>query len=148
MICKQCGTEFPDTGKFCPSCGTPNQPAPRPQPQPQTYQPAPQQTYQPTYAPQPVRPSAAPAQPEEFLAAHPEYRPMSAWAYFGHTVLYSLPIIGFIFLIIHSCKSNYLARRNYARSYWCALIVAAVVFVILALIAFAMGESIFYLMNI
>lgn len=135
MICKQCGAEYPDGGKFCPSCGTPNQAQKaQPAPGPQTYQPA--RPYQPV-------PAAPSNDPGSFLAAHPEYRPMSAWSYFGHSLLYSIPIVGFIFLIIHSCKSNYIARRNYARSFWCALIVAAAVFAVCALIALAFGQSIF-----
>lgn len=133
MICKQCGAEYPDGGKFCPSCGTPNQAQKaQPTPGPQTYQPVP----------------AAPSNdPADFLAAHPEYRPMSAWSYFGHSLLYSIPIVGFIFLIIHSCNSGYLARRNYARSFWCALIVAAAVFALCALIAFALGQNIFQMVE-
>ena len=67
---------------------------------------------------------------------------MKPWAYFGHSLLYSIPIVGFIFLIIHSCNSGYIARRNYARSFWCGLIVAAIVFVVCLLIGFATGVSV------
>ena len=30
----------------------------------------------------------------------PEYKPISAWGYFGYSLLFSLPIAGFILLII------------------------------------------------
>lgn len=29
-----------------------------------------------------------------------KYRPLSAWAYWGLTLLFSVPVVGFIFLII------------------------------------------------
>lgn len=31
-----------------------------------------------------------------------EYKPISAWGYFGYNILFSIPIIGFIFLIVFS----------------------------------------------
>lgn len=29
-----------------------------------------------------------------------KYRPLGMWAYFGYTILFSIPLLGFIFLII------------------------------------------------
>ena len=29
-----------------------------------------------------------------------QYRPLSAWAYFGYGILFNLPVIGFILLIV------------------------------------------------
>ncbi len=55
------------------------------------------------------------------------YRPLSLWAYIGYTLLFSIPIIGLIFLIIFSFSSKNINRKNYARAY---LIITAVVFVI------------------
>ncbi|MFR5761978.1 MAG: hypothetical protein ACLUFI_10575 [Oscillospiraceae bacterium] len=43
------------------------------------------------------------------------YRPLSPWTYFGLGVLYSLPLVGWIFLIVHAVGSQNLNRRNYAR---------------------------------
>jgi len=57
--------------------------------------------------------------------------PLSPWAYFGLTLLFSVPIVGFIFLIIFSCNSDNINRRNFARSYWCSLVIFAVAIVIL-----------------
>lgn len=60
-----------------------------------------------------------------------EYEPLSAWQYFWLSVLFSIPILGVVYLIIYSIsKANY-NRRSFARSYWCAYIVAAIVCVIL-----------------
>lgn len=47
-----------------------------------------------------------------------EYKPLSPWAYLGYNILFSLPIIGLIFLIIYSFNDENIARRNYARSFW------------------------------
>ena len=53
-----------------------------------------------------------------------EYRPLSPWAYFGYSILFSIPLIGFIFLIVFSFSNANINRRNYARSYFCAFILA------------------------
>ncbi len=80
----------------------------------------------------------ATAAPATYTASTPaipaQYRPLSPWAYFGLSLLYSVPVVGFIFLIIFSFKSSNLNRRNFTRSYWCGLIiVAAIVGLILIL---------------
>lgn len=60
------------------------------------------------------------------------YRPLSPWAYFGLGILYSLPVIGWIFLIVHAIGSPNLNRRNYARSYFCVYLLVIIIAVILA----------------
>ena len=153
--------------RFCPECGTPmtqeapveevapvEEAAPVAQPEPEVVPvvsaapapvvesvpaPQPQVVYQPAPAPvaQPV-----PALVPEQVAIPSQYKPLSPWAYFGYTMLFSIPVVGFIFLIIYSFKSNNLNRRNFARSYWCALLVAVIavaavllIYIILAIIA-------------
>ncbi len=60
----------------------------------------------------------------------PEYKVISPWQYFGLQILFSIPIIGFIFLIVFTfSKSNY-NRRAYARSFWCSLILGIILAVI------------------
>ena len=34
------------------------------------------------------------------------YRPLSPWTYFGLGILYSLPLVGWIFLIVHAVGSQ------------------------------------------
>ncbi len=63
----------------------------------------------------------------------PEYKPLGAWAYFGYSILFAIPIVGFICLLVFSFNNNNLNRRNYARSFWCALLVTVVLSVIAAL---------------
>ena len=56
----------------------------------------------------------------------PEFRPIGAWGYFGLTLLFSLPVIGLIFLIVFSFSDANINRRNYARSYFCVLFISLV----------------------
>ena len=77
-----------------------------------------------------------------------EYKPISPWGYIGWSILFSLPVVGFILLIVFSFSKANLNRRNYARSYWCALLLLIIV-VALGVIALAvtgqLGELTEYL---
>ena len=128
-----CGNET--DGKFCPECGSLTAPIPEPMPQP-----APEPAPAPAYRPNPTY--TAPANYGTQTPEIPEqYRPLSPWAYFGYTLLFAIPIVGFIMLIVFSCKKSNINRRNYARSYWCMLIVAAAIFVTILIIALCVGAS-------
>ena len=61
-----------------------------------------------------------------------KYRPLGMWGYFGYTVLFSIPLIGFICTIVFSFNDASIARRNFARSYFCWLIIACVLFFLLS----------------
>ena len=69
----------------------------------------------------------------EFELQHlPEaYRPLSPWSYFGLGILYSLPLVGWIFLIVHAIGSAIINRRNYARSYFCVYVLAIILIAVL-----------------
>ena len=71
----------------------------------------------------------------EFELQHlPEaYRPLSPWSYFGLSILYALPVVGWVFLIIHAIGSANINRRNYARSYFCVYVLAIILIAVLAL---------------
>ena len=56
-----------------------------------------------------------------------KYRPISAWGYFGYQLLFSIPFLGFIFLIVFSLSNSNINRRNFARSYFCVVIIAIIV---------------------
>ena len=60
-----------------------------------------------------------------------KYAPLSPWAYFGYSLLFAIPVIGLIFLIVFSVSNENINRRNFARSYWCVLVLVAIVFAIL-----------------
>ena len=70
----------------------------------------------------------------EFELQHlPEaYRPLSPWSYFGLGILYALPLLGWIFLIVHAIGSANLNRRNYARSYFRVYVLAIILTAVLA----------------
>ena len=71
----------------------------------------------------------------EFELQHlPEaYRPLSPWSYFGLGILYALPLLGWIFLIVHAIGSMNINRRNYARSYFCVYVLAIILGVLLTI---------------
>lgn len=56
-----------------------------------------------------------------------QYRPISPWKYFWYSVLFLIPIIGWLMLIVFTFSSKNINRRNYARSYWCGLFIAIIV---------------------
>jgi hypothetical protein len=68
-----------------------------------------------------------------------EYRPLSPWAYLGYEILFAIPIVGFICLIVFACSNDNINRRNFARSYFCVLLIAVIVAVCLAIFGFSMS---------
>ena len=65
-----------------------------------------------------------------------EYRPISMWGYFGYSILFAIPLLGLILIIVFSVGgTRNINLRNFARSYFCWLIVI----IILIAIAFAFG---------
>ena len=65
-----------------------------------------------------------------------EYQPISMWGYFGYQILFAIPCVGLILLLVFSfggTKNKNL--KNFARSYFCMLIIG----VILVAIVMAIG---------
>lgn len=61
-----------------------------------------------------------------------EYRPISMWGYFGYELLFSIPCVGFILLIVFALGgAKNINLRNFARSYFCYMIIVAVLVLIL-----------------
>lgn len=71
----------------------------------------------------------------------PQYRPLSPWAYFGYNLLFSIPLIGFILLIVFSFSNENINRRNYARSFFVELLFVLIIIAIMAVIMIAAGAS-------
>lgn len=67
-----------------------------------------------------------------------KYRPISPWGYWGYQILFSIPIAGFIVLIVFAFSKDNINRRNFARSYFyiivAGIIIALIVGVILLLV--------------
>ena len=59
-----------------------------------------------------------------------ELQPLSPWKYFLLNILYAIPLIGLIFMICHAIGSQNINKRNYARSFFCILIVVLVIFAV------------------
>lgn len=54
------------------------------------------------------------------------YRPMGPWGYFGWRLLFAIPVVGLVLLIVFACGAGSNRNlRNFARSYFAALLVAA-----------------------
>ncbi len=60
-----------------------------------------------------------------------QFKPISPWGYVGYGLLFSLPVAGLIILIIFSFSKDNINRRNYARSYWCWMLVIIILGIIL-----------------
>ncbi len=69
----------------------------------------------------------------------PKYRPMGAWGYFGYSILFAIPLIGWIFLFICALDGSKIVRRSFARSYFCILILVG--FILLIVFALGMGGA-------
>ena len=72
----------------------------------------------------------------------PEYRPISMWGYFGYEILFSIPIVGFILLLVFSFGgTKNVNLRNFARSYFCLLILVVIFAIVVAIIGGADGPT-------
>ncbi len=125
MLCKNCNAENVENAVFCSNCGARLQEeAPEAA---SVVEPAPAPKAAP--APQPVV-----LQVENKNKIPAEYKPVSPWGYLGLQILYCIPVIGFIFLLVHTFSDGNLNRRNFARSYWCALLVTVILIIVAVII--------------
>ncbi len=60
-------------------------------------------------------------------------RPISAWGYVGYSVLWAIPVIGWIFWLCAALWAINQNKKNYARSYVCGVLMI----IFLALVAVA-----------
>ena len=70
---------------------------------------------------------------------HGKHYYLGAWNYVFLNILYAIPIVGLIFLLIHSFSEKNENRRHYARSYFAGFLL---IFIIVTIVAVA-----FYLAN-
>lgn len=59
-----------------------------------------------------------------------ELQPISPWKYFLWTIVYNIPLVGWIFLICHAIGSHNVNKRNHARSFFCVFVILAIVLLI------------------
>lgn len=61
----------------------------------------------------------------------PEYAPISMWGYFGYQILFAIPCIGIILLCVFAFGGTQnINLKNFARSYFCSLIIGLVLLLI------------------
>ena len=88
-------------------------------------------------------PPVAPVVPAAPIAAEPvvppQNKPLSPWAYYGLQLLFSIPLVGFICLIVFSLDNGNINRRNFARSYWCGLLVGLIITIIIVVLLIVTG---------
>lgn len=61
-----------------------------------------------------------------------KFRPLGAWAYFGWTLLFSIPIAGIIVAIVFSVKKDgNVNLRNFARSMFCVFVIIGIILLLM-----------------
>lgn len=79
---------------------------------------------------------AAPAEDPDKPGKKSKYAPMTAWGMAIEWILMSIPVVGFILMILWSCGvCRKIARRNLARAYLIILIIGIVLAIVTALLA-------------
>ena len=110
---------------------------------PQASEPV-QTPVQPTPQPQPVVQSTV-TFASNTINIPDEYKPISMWGYFGYELLFSIPCIGFIILLVFAFGGNKnINVRNFARSYFCYIIIAIVLALIILGVMALFGLSLNY----
>ncbi len=117
MKCTRCGFEM-GTDNVCPGCGMVHNTNP----------------VMATTSSRPVIPA--------------EYNPISAWGYFGWNVLFSIPCVGFIFLLVFALGgTKNINLRNYARSFFCMMLIILIITIITGIICAVSGIALTEALN-
>lgn len=115
MFCEKCGAENLENSMFCQECGAPLANIPK------------NNTWTNERRPAEVRYITSDI-PEE-------YRPIGMWGYLGYQILFSIPLIGFIMLLVFSLGgTTNVNLKNFARSYFCMTIIILVLVLILVMV--------------
>ncbi len=141
MNCPVCGAPLEDGAKFCTECGAKLDGEGKAE----AAAPVGPETPPVPPAPAPAKPKKQPkpavAYPMEESELPKKYRPIKPWGYFWLELLFAIPVVGLIALLIFTFAGKNVNRRNFARSYWCVLLVAAIVLIVLLIIGFVTGYA-------
>lgn len=112
MFCEKCGAKNSDTSMYCEECGA-------------RLTGQPQNTWSGNNNNAGVQYVVKNEVPED-------YKPIGMWGYLGYEILFSIPLVGFILLLVFSFGgTKNVNLRNFARSYFCFLIIAVVLILII-----------------
>ena len=131
MFCPKCGPEVSDDKAFCPECGNPLKSQAQQASGAQQAAGA-QQSWQATGSQNGARPHPQVQFQSDTVVLPDEYKPISMWGYFGYEILFSIPIVGFIVLIVLSINGKNQNVKNFARSYFCFTIIVLILLVSVA----------------
>ena len=149
-LCPFCGSELNDDAKFCGECGKPlpeEAPAVTEAPaEPEPQEPAPEEPAAPVVAAAapvaaPAEPVAEPAQDMPVITQMPPKKQMlSTFQYVVLTMLYSIPVIGLVFLFIFGAGHP---KNGSLKRFSAALLILRLVFwiAVLALLIVAMIKN-------
>lgn len=143
MFCPKCGTEVSDDKAFCPECGNPLKSQAQQTSGVQQAAGAQQASegQQTAGAQNGARPHPQVQFQSDTVVLPDEYKPISMWGYFGYEILFSIPIVGFIVLIVLSINGKNQNVKNFARSYFCFTIIVLILLVILLVSVAGAGAS-------
>ena len=143
MFCPKCGTEVSDDKAFCPECGNPlkSQAQQNSGAQQAAGTQQASEGQQTAGAQNGARPHPQVQFQSDTVVLPDEYKPISMWGYFGYEILFSIPIVGFIVLIVLSINGKNQNVKNFARSYFCFTIIVLILLVILLVSVAGAGAS-------
>ncbi len=64
----------------------------------------------------------------------PEYKPISVWGYLGYEILFSIPLVGFIMMLVLAFAPQNVNVKNFARSFLLWILLASLFAVIVVVI--------------
>jgi purine-cytosine permease-like protein len=63
-----------------------------------------------------------------------KYRPLSAWGYLFLSILYAIPVIGWICLVVHAFSDKNIVRRSFAKCYFWVFVITVVGIAVAAIV--------------
>lgn len=159
MYCTNCGANVAPNQQFCPTCGarvaSQGQPAAQTHPENASGSVPLGSVYQgtaysgnsfagsnpagsiPVNRPAPNPPQGSYTITEDNLPN--QFKPLSPWAYVGYSILFGIPGVGLILMIVFSFTDDNINRRNYARSFFCWMLIGIIIGAAVIGLLFATG---------